>query len=132
MKSIFQIDLSKHKNNLFGTSDIKHPGYHLLKKMGNYFAGGPVNSFFKIDYKYSNYSMSPSECKSKIKKFGLKTVAGFQTRNVPHKAHEYIISNALKEVDAVLIHPLIGRKKKGDFVPAAVIKSYEHLIKEVY
>ena len=132
VKSIFQVDLSKHKKNLFGTNDIKHPGYQLLKKMGNYFAGGPINSFFPADYKYSNYSISPNECKRKIKKFGLKSVAGFQTRNVPHRAHEYIIFNALKEVDGVLVHPLVGRKKKGDFVPAAVIKSYEYLIKEVY
>ena len=45
VKSIFQVDLSKHKKNLFGTNDIKHPGYQLLKKMGNYFAGGPIKAF---------------------------------------------------------------------------------------
>ena len=57
----------------------------------------------------------------------LASVAGFQTRNVPHRAHEYILLSALKEVN-LFIQPLIG--KKGDFLPEAIIKSYQYLIKK--
>ena len=53
----------------------------------------------------------------------LKTVFGFQTRNVPHKAHEYILTSALNEVDGLFVHPLIGKKKKGDFLPKVILKS---------
>ncbi len=132
VKSIFKINFDDHIKDLFSTVDKNHPGFKLLKEMGELFVGGPVNSFFPIQYKYSKYSISPINCKKKIQDLGLKTLAGFQTRNVPHKAHEYIILNALKEVDGLLIHPLIGKKKKGDFTPDAVIKSYEYLQNEVY
>ena len=59
--------------------------------MGKSFIGGKINSFYPVAYKYSKYAITPSVCKKKIKELGLKTVAGFQTRNVPHRAHEYIL-----------------------------------------
>ena len=76
---------------------------------------GPVTLIKKINYKYSDYSLPPYKVKEIIKKQRLNTVAGFQTRNVPHKAHEYILTSALKEVDGLFIHPLIGKKKKRRF-----------------
>lgn len=132
VKSIFRIEMIKHIKSLFGTEDLKHPGFELLRKMGDYFLGGPILSFFPVIYKYSNYSISPRESIDKINKLGFKTIAGFQTRNVPHRAHEYILEQALKQVDGLLIHPLIGKRKKGDFVPSAVIKSYEYLMENIY
>ena len=113
---------------LFGTKDTEHPGYKILLRSGKYFIGGPTRLKKKIKYKYSEYSLSPEKVKEKIKKFQLKTVAGFQTRNVPHKAHEYILNFALKNTDGLLIHPLIGKKKRGDFLPHIVLKSFELLI----
>ena len=63
-----------------------------------------------------------------IDKLKIRTIAGFQTRNVPHRAHEYILEKALDEVEGLLIHPLIGKKKSGDFLPSAVLKSYQYLM----
>lgn len=132
VNSVFEINLAKHKENLFGTSDVKHPGYKLLKDMGEFYVGGKIKTFFSIEYKYSKYAISPDYCKKIIKELGLKTIAGFQTRNVPHRAHEYILLDALNKVDGLLVHPLIGRKKKGDFLPEAILGSYEYLINKVY
>ena len=47
-----------------------------------------------------------------IKKRKFKSLAGFQTRNIPHKAHEYIHRLALEQVDGLLIQPIVGEKKK--------------------
>ncbi len=128
-KSIFQINFEEHIKDIFGVSDKKHPGYQIIKKQGKFFLGGPVRDFSFKRYKYSNFSISPENCKQQIEKLGLKTIAGFQTRNVPHRAHEYILLRALEKVDGLLIHPLIGKKKKGDFLPSAVLKSYQLLLR---
>ena len=95
VKSIFSINFKKFINKLFGTDDTKHPGYSNLIKSGKHFIGGPVNLIKKINYKYSNYSMSPLTVK-KYLKAEIKILAGFQTRNVPHKAHEHILTLRLK------------------------------------
>ena len=130
--SIFTLDFSNYLFLLFGTNDTNHPGYKMLLKNGNCFVGGPVKLIKRIKYDYSNYSLTPETVKKSIKKLKLNTIAGFQTRNVPHKAHEYILTTALKKIDGLFIHPLIGRKKQGDFLPKAVLKSYDFLIKSYF
>ncbi len=128
VRSLFNIDFEEFIYPLFGTKDPEHPGYINLIKNGNNFIGGPIKFLNRVKYSYSSYSLTPETIKKKIKKLRLKTVAGFQTRNAPHKAHEYILRDALKQVDGLLIHPLIGKKKSGDFLPKAVLSSYELLI----
>ena len=128
-KSIYKIKFSEHIKDIFGVKDLNHPGYQMIKKLGSFFLGGPVSNFILKKYKYSKFAISPDNCKKQIKKLGVKTLAGFQTRNVPHRAHEYILIRALEQVDGLLIHPLIGKKKKGDFLPSAVLKSYQFLLK---
>lgn len=132
IKSIFTINFEKYIFELFGTRDTQHPGYKILARNGKNFVGGPIQLLKKISYRYSKYSLTPENVKKKIKKLGLKTIAGFQTRNVPHKAHEYILKDALKKVDGIFIHPLIGKKKSGDFLPKAVLSSYELLIESSF
>ena len=132
IESIFKINLKKHIKDLYGTEDYNHPGYKMLKGFGNTFIGGKINSFFQINHKYSAFTLDPQKIELLKNKFNLKTLAGFQTRNVPHRAHEYIILDALKEVDGVFINPLIGKKKKGDFVPEVIIKSFNYLINFKY
>ena len=127
-RSIFKPDFKKIIKPLFGTDDTDHPGYKMLIDSGQYFVGGPIKFLRSVKNSYSSFEISPNEVKQKIKKLGLKLVAGFQTRNVPHKAHEHILHLALKEVDGLFIQPLIGKKKKGDFLPEAVMKSYNLLL----
>lgn len=131
-ESIFSINFKRFIKMLFGTNDDKHPGYNMLHKSGNFFLGGKVKLLKQIKYKNSEFSISPKELKLFIKRNKYKTIAGFQTRNVPHKAHEYILTSALKDVDSLFIQPLIGKKKEGDFLPECVLKSYKYLIDYIF
>lgn len=129
-ESIFKPNFKKIIRLLFGTEDTNHPGYKFLVSSGEYFIGGPINFIKKVENAYSSYEISPEEVKKNIKKLGLRSVAGFQTRNVPHKAHEHILELALQEVDGLFIQPLIGKKKIGDFLPEAVMNSYNLLLEK--
>ncbi len=129
VRSIFKINFNKYIQKLFNTKDINHPGFKMLKEKGELFIAGSVKSFSAYNTKYSKLASSPKSTKKKIQSLGLKKIAGFQTRNVPHKAHEFILDLALKQIGALFIQPLIGKKKSGDFHPDAVINSYKYLVK---
>ena len=63
---------------------------------------------------------------------GWNTVVAFQTRNVPHRGHEYIQKCALENVDALLVHPVIGEKKSGDWRDEIILGSYQVLAQKYY
>ncbi|HID74290.1 MAG TPA: sulfate adenylyltransferase, partial [Thermoplasmata archaeon] len=59
-------------------------------------------------------------------------VVAFQTRNPPHVGHEYVQKAALTFTDGLLINPVIGRKKKGDFRDAVILEAYQALVRHYY
>ena len=63
---------------------------------------------------------------------GWKTTVGFQTRNVPHVAHEMLQKAALNLYDGLFVNPLIGKKKQGDFKDEVILSAYETLIDNYY
>ena len=65
---------------------------------------------------------------------GWTNVVGFHTRNVPHKGHEYIMKTALERenADGLLMHPIIGPKKKGDFKSDVILNAYDALLKDKF
>ena len=65
--------------------------------------------------------------KSKFKKIG-----AFQTRNIPHFGHEKIMNRMLENCDHLVINPLIGPKKKGDFTVDCLNHIYNYLINNKY
>ena len=132
IESIFNINFKKYIKKLFGTDDINHPGYQMLLSLGTNFVGGKIKFENKVKNNLSKYELSPEKVKTEIKKRKMKKVAGFQTRNVPHKAHEHILELALKDMDGVFVQPLIGRKRIGDFTPEAIMESYKLLKKDFF
>ncbi len=133
VESIFSPDKDKIAFNVFGTNDRKHPGVMLLYKANDLCVGGKVEIKRRaLGTEVGEFDLTPTDTKAIFKKMGWKTIAGFQTRNVPHRAHEYLQRTALEFVDALFIHPLIGRKKTGDYTPEAIRKGYEALISKFY
>ena len=131
VKDIFEINLKKFLPKIFGTSDFSHPGMQIYLNSSNKFLGGRVfNS--KAAKNIKTYKGSPDEIKKIIKEKKFKTIAGFQTRNIPHKAHEYLQKLALEIVDGLLIHPVTGKKKEGDFTNNIVLSSYRYIINNYY
>ncbi len=130
----FMIDRRENALKIYGTDDLHHPGVQKMWDSGSWVVSGKIDVFNTNNANVANseFNLSPATVRSIIQQKGWKTVAGFQTRNPPHRAHEYLQRTALEYVDGLFIQPLVGWKKSGDFKPEAIIKAYRALIQHYY
>ena len=124
----FRCNRSEIALKVFGTNDVRHPGVKYFFGLRSVFIGGRVELVQKADCGLSSLELSPAETKSAFKSKNWERVVGFQTRNIPHRAHEYLQRTALESMDGLFIQPLIGKRKPGDFTADSIIKGYEILV----
>ena len=63
---------------------------------------------------------------------GWKKITGFQTRNVPHKSHEFLHKHALAKTNGILIQPIVGDKQFGDFSNDLITLSYSYFVNKYF
>lgn len=126
--SWFTCDKGSAVEKVYGTSDARHPGVAHFIEMGDQFVSGPARLFQRLPFEFSDYDLTPAESRAYFARQGWETVVGFQTRNVPHRAHEYLLRLALEQADGLFVQPLVGRKKRGDYTPQAILGGYRALI----
>lgn len=131
-QSIFGCDKDRAARKIFGTSEIEHPGVRNFIKGGSRFIGGPIRLTRRAKLDFSSYELTPEQTRAEFRARGWQTIVGFQTRNVPHRSHEYLQRAALEHVDGLFIQPLVGRKKVNDYTPQSVIAGYHSLISQFY
>jgi len=130
---IYEYNKQDMAQGVYGTTDTDHPGVSRLFKMKEFLVGGEVEVFqMKEGDEIQKFRMHPSDTRSEISKRGWKSVVGFQTRNVPHVAHETLQKAALNIYDGLFLNPLIGKKKIGDFTDDLIIRAYESLINNYF
>jgi sulfate adenylyltransferase len=129
----FSRDPREEAARVYGTEDPAHPGVSYLLSRPTTLIAGEVTVFaMPDDLPFRERRLSPRALRDEIRSRGWRTVAGFQTRNPIHRAHEHLTKLALEWTDGLVIHPLVG-ETKGDDVPAAVrFRAYEALLKEYY
>ena len=120
----FEYDLDKLIRLFYGTVDEEHPGVQISRKTPSIFITGKLRGLTKLGKILNINYLEPQDVKNIIKEKRWKSIVGFHTRNPPHSAHEYIHKSVLKNHDALLLHPVIGSKKKGDFTREAIMHSY--------
>ena len=114
---------------IYQTNSIEHPGVAKELKTGKFRVGGPI----ELDFSLINKDcLNPVNTKNLFKSNGWRTIAGFQTRNPIHKAHEHLQRIALELCDGLFINPLVGWKKVGDFSEEAVNDGYQAMLKYYY
>ncbi|MBC7190421.1 sulfate adenylyltransferase, partial [Candidatus Aerophobetes bacterium] len=118
--------------NVFGTKDKTHPGVEDVYRMGELLVGGDIKLLNDDRYPFPEYNFSPREVREIFRQKGWKKIVAFQTRNVPHRGHEFLQKTALEEADGLFIQPVIGEKKIGDFKDEYILISYEILINRYY
>ncbi|MDA8195364.1 MAG: sulfate adenylyltransferase [Thermaerobacter sp.] len=129
----YRPDRGLEAERVFRTTDRAHPGVDRLLSTGPVYLGGPLTVYRRPSPDlYAPYMLTPAQTRSLIAEYGWSAVAGFQTRNPIHRAHEYIQKCALEVVDGLLLHPLVGPTKSDD-IPAAVrLESYHAILRHYY
>jgi sulfate adenylyltransferase len=133
VEEVYSFDKIACAKSIYQTDDIKHPGVEKMVNMKDRLVGGKIDVVKRIDQSpLRKYRMTPAETRAEILRKGWKSVVGFQTRNVPHVAHEMLQKAALNLYDGLLVNPLIGKKKKGDFKDELILSTYLALIDSYY
>lgn len=127
---IFKYNKRETAEQIYGTDDQEHPGVAVHYERDDFLVGGPV--FLFSDRRYNEHDLLPAESRVLFAHEGWDRVVGFQTRNAPHRAHEYIQKSALEQTDGLLIQPKLGEKKSGDYRDQVIIESYRALIEHYY
>jgi len=112
---IYSFDKQKFAECVFGTLDRSHPGVKAVFEKGDYLIGGRVSYFEDENVIFPKIHYLPVDTRKIFQEKGWRTVVAFQTRNVPHRSHEYLQKRALEQVDGLFVQPVIGAKKAGDF-----------------
>jgi sulfate adenylyltransferase len=106
---------------VFETDDPAHPGVAATLARAGPLVGGPVHVL----------RLPAAQVRAEAVASGWRSMAGFQTRNPVHRAHEYLHKVALEHVDGLLLHPLVGETKDDD-VPAGLRMACYRVLLEGY
>jgi sulfate adenylyltransferase len=130
----FQLDRSALARKTYGTEDTGHPNVADIFRHGEFAWSGPVSLLGRLDTVGGRAEPGPAETREEFARRGWKTVAAYQCRNPPHTAHEYLqrVTLEREEIDGLLIHPVVGRLKKGDYRPDVILDAYEALVGAYY
>ncbi len=124
----YRINPQKVAQGTFGTTDENHPGVAKLYAAGTWALAGPVMLLNLVDHPWRHLELLPIETRAEFQKRGWHRVVAFQTRNAPHRAHEYLQRVGLEVADGLLVHPILGSKKKGDYDNETILRAYHALI----
>jgi sulfate adenylyltransferase len=130
---VFERDPAHEARMVYGTDDPSHPGVAYLLGRPRFLVAGQVQALpLPPDLPFAARRFTPRQLREEILARGWRRVAGFQTRNPIHRAHEHLTKLALELTDGLVIHPLVGETKNDD-VPAAVrFRAYEVLLAKYY
>jgi len=130
----YNFDKEEAAIKMYGTNHSQHPGVKMIRQMKPILLGGKVDLIKRRDSETKAYELTPRQLRKLFEERGWARVLGFHTRNVIHRGHEYIQLKGMEDesCDGLLVHPIIGMKKQGDFSPNYIIKSYEKMIESFY
>jgi len=117
---VYDPDPVAEAKHVFETDDPAHPGVAATLARPGPLVGGAVHVLrLPAAPVELGPRLTPAQARAEAAARGWRTMAGFQTRNPVHRAHEYLHKVALEHVDGLLLHPLVGETKDDD-VPAAL------------
>lgn len=132
IEEVYPFEKDEMTRKVFGTIDREHPGVNEIYCKKDFLVGGEIIEVKDSFDKFKDYLLTPQNTRNLFNDKGWETVVAFQTRNFPHRSHEYLQLEALKNADGLFIQPVIGKKKKGDIRDELILESYKLLIEKYY
>jgi sulfate adenylyltransferase len=128
------LDRKAIAQQVYRTQSVEHPNVADLQWTGGWALGGPIDLVSRLAVPTRRYEMTPAETRETFARRHWNSVAGYQTRNVPHRAHEYLQRLTLEreDIDGLLLHPVVGRLKPGDYRAEVVVQTYETLVRNYF
>ncbi len=130
----YLFDRERFCDKIYGTTDTAHPGVAWALALQPFFLGGRISLFRRSISDHRGYELTPRQVRRLFSERMWTKVVGFHTRNVIHRSHEYIQLAALEKehCDGLFVHPVIGKKRSGDFRNEYIVKSYEYMVQHCY
>jgi pyruvate kinase len=134
MSEKYRFDREDTVRKMFGTDGDDHPGVRMIREMQPVLLAGKVDLIRGRESDTRAFELTPKQLRRLFEERGWAKVLGFHTRNVLHRGHEFMQLKAMEDenCDGLLVHPVVGRKKAGDFKPEYIIKGYERMIESFY
>jgi len=134
VRELFPFDRTAVARDTFGTTDPAHPNVAQLARAGPVAIAGRVDLLRPPAVPFPELELTPIRARELFRRRGWTTVAGFQTRNLPHAGHEQLHRLTLErgDVDGLFLHPIVGPRQAGDYRPDTVVAGYQELTRRYY
>ncbi len=132
IREIYRLDLKRIAKLIWGTDSDQHPGVSHFYARGEWAVGADIWLLDRVDTPFREWILDPEDTRRIFEYRGWRRVVGFQTRNAPHRAHEYLQRLGLEISDGLFIHPVLGWKKSDDFGSEDILRAYDLLINNYY
>ena len=134
LEEIYEWDLERVAERVFGTQDARHPLVAEMHAWGKLNLSGRLR-VLKLPQRHDFWQlrMTPSQTRARLEALGHANVVAFQTRNPLHRVHEELTKRAMAEVSgALLLHPAVGLTKPGDVDHYTRVRTYKALARRYY
>jgi sulfate adenylyltransferase len=131
VEEIYSYDKEFLAKQVYGTTEEAHPGVLRTYGYQDCFHSGPVTLINPpiINAPFDQFWQTPRQLRQTLADLGWSRVVAFQTRNVPHSGHEWLMKRAwlASEADGILVNAVIGEKKPGDYIDEAIVLAHQRL-----
>ncbi|MBI2573130.1 sulfate adenylyltransferase [Candidatus Woesearchaeota archaeon] len=130
----YLFDKENMKQKMYNTTSTDHPGVRMIDSMNPVLLAGKITLLKRRSSDIKEHELTPKQVRRLFEERGWSKVVGFHTRNVIHRSHEFIQLQAMKQefCDGLFVHPVVGKKKAGDFNAKYIVQAYETMMREFY
>jgi sulfate adenylyltransferase len=132
VEDVYEYDRRHEAGSCFGTTEAQHPGVRRVLRQHPLYLAGRVTVFRRAPSAFPEIALDPADTRRLFADREWRRVAGFQTRNAPHRGHEYLVKSALEIGDGLLLHPLVGETKSDDVPAETRVRSYQLFVERYF